>query len=54
VHHEGERLAVDLLDQPVEALDLRLRIGRIAEQAERQLARRQRLERRAAGQQRER
>jgi len=50
VHHEGERLRVHLVDQPVEACDLRLAIGRIAQRAERDVACRQRRERRATSQ----
>jgi hypothetical protein len=53
VHHEGERLLVHLVDQPVEASDLRVAVGRVAERAERELARRQRRQRRAAGNQHE-
>jgi len=50
VHHEGERLRVHLVDQPVDACDLRLAIGRIAQRAERDVACRQRRERRATSQ----
>jgi hypothetical protein len=53
VHHEGERLRVHLVDQQLEARDLRLAIGRIAQRAERDVACRQRRERRAAGNQQE-
>jgi hypothetical protein len=48
VHHELERLGVDLVDQPVEPLDLELGIGRVAEDAEADLTRGQRRERTAA------
>jgi hypothetical protein len=51
VHHERERLRVDLVDQPVKPLDLRVGVGRVAQNAEGELARRQRRERRAAGEQ---
>jgi hypothetical protein len=47
VHDEGERLGVDLVDQPVEPLDLRFGVRRVAQDAEAELARRQRRQRRA-------
>jgi hypothetical protein len=47
VHHEGERLGVDLIDQPVEPLDLRFGVRRVAQDAEAELVRRQRRQRRA-------
>ena len=49
VHHELERLRVHLVDQPVEPLDLGIGVGRIAQHAERELARRHRRKWRAAG-----
>ena len=48
VHHELQRLCVDLVDQPVESLDLELGIGCVAEDAEAELTRGQRRERPAA------
>jgi hypothetical protein len=53
VHHEGERLRVHLVDQPVNTLDLRVAVGRVAEDAEGELAGRQRRKRRAAGDEQE-
>jgi hypothetical protein len=54
VHHELERLGVDLVDQCVEPLDLSLGVGRVAQYAEGNLAWRQRGQRRrAAGEQQE-
>jgi hypothetical protein len=54
VHHEFQRLGVDLVDQPVEPLDLVRGVGRVAEDAEADFTRGQRGERRAARQQRKR
>jgi len=48
VHHERERLAVEIVDQEFEALGFALGVGRIAHQGEADAARRDRL-RRAAG-----
>jgi hypothetical protein len=48
VHHKVERLRVHLVDQPVETLDFELGIGRVAEDAEADLARGQRRKRCAA------
>ncbi|HET9352043.1 MAG TPA: hypothetical protein VFO02_12035 [Burkholderiales bacterium] len=48
MHYELERLRVHLVDQPVETLDFELGIGRVAEDAESDLARRQRRKRCAA------
>jgi len=53
VHHEGEGLGVDLVDQPVKPLDLRFAVRRVAQNAEGALARRQRRERRATRDQQE-
>jgi hypothetical protein len=51
VHHEFQRLGIDLVDQPVEPLDLEVGVGGVAEDAEAKLAGGQRRERRAARQQ---
>jgi hypothetical protein len=51
VHHELERLGVDLVDQPLEPLDLGPGVGRVTEDTEAKLAGGQRRERRAARQQ---
>jgi hypothetical protein len=48
VHYEFQRLRVHLVDQPVETLDFELGIGRVAEDAEADLARGQRRKRCAA------
>jgi hypothetical protein len=40
VHHEGERLRVHLVDQPIEPLHFVGRVGRIPEHAESDLTRR--------------
>jgi hypothetical protein len=49
--HESQRLGVDLIDQPVEALDLQVGIGRVAQDTEAELPRGQRRKRRAAREQ---
>jgi hypothetical protein len=54
VHHELERLGIDLVDQPLEALDLEVGVGGVAEDAEADLARGQRRKRRAPRQQQKR
>ncbi|HSA69341.1 MAG TPA: hypothetical protein VLF65_07015 [Burkholderiales bacterium] len=48
MHYEFQRLRVHLVDQPVETLDFELGIGRVAEDAEADLARGQRRKRCAA------
>jgi len=53
VHHEFQRLGVHLVDQPLQPLGFELGIGGVAEDAEADLARGQRRERRAARQQQE-
>jgi len=40
MHHEVEPLGVEIADQPVEALDLARRVGRVAQQRERKPSRR--------------
>jgi hypothetical protein len=47
VHDEGERLAIHLLDHAVEPLGFGVAVGRIAQRAEDERARRNRRQRRA-------
>jgi len=54
VHDELERLCVHLVDQPLEALDLSGGVGYVAEDAEGDVARGERRQRRAAREKKER